>query len=124
MITREFAERFAAEWIDAWNAHDLDRILMHYAETIRFTSPFIAAITGDSSGRLEGGAALRAYWQKALAAYPELRFELIDTLVGADSVVLYYRSVKGMMAAEAMRFDAEGRVAEVWANYAPGDFRS
>ncbi|MCA9257095.1 MAG: nuclear transport factor 2 family protein, partial [Phycisphaerales bacterium] len=77
-----------------------------------------------SSGRLEGKSALRDYWERALAAYPDLRFELIETLVGADSVVLYYRSVNGMIAAEVMRFDTEGQVAEVWANYAPGDFRS
>ncbi|MCB9853877.1 MAG: nuclear transport factor 2 family protein [Phycisphaerales bacterium] len=124
MITRAFAEQFASEWIEAWNAHDLDRVLAHYSDSVRFASPFIAAITGDASGTLTGAAALRAYWQKAMAAYPDLRFELIETFVGADSVVLYYRSVKGMIAAEAMRFDAEGRVAEAWANYAPGNFRS
>ena len=28
-ITREFAEGFAGEWIAAWNAHDLERILAH-----------------------------------------------------------------------------------------------
>ena len=29
-------DAFAAEWIAAWNAHDLDRILAHYAEGIVF----------------------------------------------------------------------------------------
>jgi hypothetical protein len=29
MIDRCFAERFAAEWLAAWNAHDLPRILAH-----------------------------------------------------------------------------------------------
>ena len=28
MIDRRFAERFAAEWIAAWNSHDLDRVLL------------------------------------------------------------------------------------------------
>lgn len=25
LIDRKFAERFAQEWIEAWNSHDLDR---------------------------------------------------------------------------------------------------
>ena len=32
---------FAEEWITAWNTHDLDRILSHYAEDIVFRSPVI-----------------------------------------------------------------------------------
>jgi hypothetical protein len=31
-ITRDFAERFAEEWVAAWNAHDLVRILAHYED--------------------------------------------------------------------------------------------
>jgi ketosteroid isomerase-like protein len=34
MIENTFAEHFAAEWIDAWNCHDLERILSHYAMTV------------------------------------------------------------------------------------------
>lgn len=31
-ITQAFAQQFSREWIDAWNAHDLDRVLSHYAD--------------------------------------------------------------------------------------------
>ena len=31
-LTHEFARRFAEEWIAAWNAHDLERILAHYTD--------------------------------------------------------------------------------------------
>jgi len=30
MIDRNFAARFAREWIAAWNSHDLERVLSHY----------------------------------------------------------------------------------------------
>ena len=43
----ENAERLAREWVEAWNAHDLERILSHYAEDVEFASPFVAAILGD-----------------------------------------------------------------------------
>ena len=31
-MTREEALGFAREWVAAWNAHDLGRILSHYAD--------------------------------------------------------------------------------------------
>ena len=52
-------DAFAAEWLAAWNAHDLERILSHYAEGVTFLSPVAARMTGN--GRVEGKAALRAY---------------------------------------------------------------
>jgi hypothetical protein len=39
MISRDFAERFAEEWIAAWNAHDLPRILSHYEDDFEMPSP-------------------------------------------------------------------------------------
>src|ERR1700723_3107179 len=38
MMTSELALRFA-EWIAAWNAHDLPRILSHYADDFEMSSP-------------------------------------------------------------------------------------
>ena len=40
-IDQAFAERFAAEWVEAWNAHDLERVLSHYAEDFEMSSPYI-----------------------------------------------------------------------------------
>jgi hypothetical protein len=39
MLTRDFAEHFAADWIAAWNAHDLEHILAHYAD-FGMSSPY------------------------------------------------------------------------------------
>ena len=40
------ARAFARDWVAAWNSHDLDRILSHYAEDVEFRSPFVVALTG------------------------------------------------------------------------------
>jgi len=111
----------AGQWIEAWNAHDLDAILSHYAEDIEFTSPFVAKLTGDPSGTLRGKTALRDYFGRGLAAYPGLHFELLRTLTGVGSVTLYYRSVNGLHAAETMLVGADGLVRRVWAHYGAGD---
>jgi ketosteroid isomerase-like protein len=44
-----FAERFAKEWIAAWNSHDLDRILGHYEDDFEMSSPVIPALVGEPS---------------------------------------------------------------------------
>ncbi len=116
MIERAFAERFAREWIEAWNSHDLERILSHYHDDFVMSSPRIALVAGEPSGVLKGKAEIGAYWKKALALAPELRFEWIETFVGADCVVLHYRGVRGP-AAEVFFFDGEGRVVRSAANY-------
>jgi hypothetical protein len=108
---------FAEDWIAAWNSHDLDRIVGHYSETVRFASPFVVELAGEPGGVISGKPALRSYFLKALEAYPDLRFELLDVLVGVESVALYYRSVGGRTAAEVMRRTEGGKVREVQAHY-------
>lgn len=46
-MDKAFAEQFAADWIDAWNAHDLDRVLAHYSDDFEMSSPVIVQIAGD-----------------------------------------------------------------------------
>lgn len=116
MITREFADHFAQEWIDAWNSHNLERILSHYSDTFEMSSPYITTIVGEPSGMLKGKAAVAAYWAKALERMPTLHFELDSTLVGADSLVIYYRGARGM-AAEIFFFDPQGKVEKSCAHY-------
>lgn len=117
MITREFADHFTQEWIDSWNSHDLERILSHYTDDFEMSSPYIAQIAGEPSGVLKGKAAVAAYWAKALERAPTLHFELHLTLVGAESLVIYYRGARGM-AAEIFFFTPNGTVTKSCAHYA------
>jgi ketosteroid isomerase-like protein len=116
-MDKEQAQRLAEEWYAAWNAHDLDRILAHYSDEVVFTSPFAVEIAGHPYGRLEGKAALRDYFSAALERFPDLHFEPIALMVGLDSVVLHYRSVMDLPAAELMVLGDDGLVAEVVAHY-------
>src|SRR5579863_10371776 len=113
----KFATHFAAEWIAAWNAHDLTRVLSHYTEDFEMSSPKIVQIAGEPSGRLVGKAAVGAYWATALNRNPDLRFELLAVLHGIDSVVLHYRRAGGQLAAEVFHFNAAGLVFRASANY-------
>ena len=117
MLTVENARDLASHWIQAWNAHDLDAIMSHYAQDVVLVSPAAAAILQDPCGTIKGKEALRAYFRRGLEVYPNLKFDLIDVLWGVASVVLYYTNQKGTRTGEFMEIDSKGKVVRVVANY-------
>jgi predicted ester cyclase len=116
-VTRDKAWDLANRWIAAWNAHDLDLIVTHYEDAIELTSPVAAQLLGTRGGKVVGKVKLRAYFQRALEAYPDLRFHLEDVLWGVNSVVLYYTNQKGTHTGEFMELSATGKVTRVVAHY-------
>jgi len=117
-LTQEFADAFAAEWIEAWNAQNLERILRHYAQDVVFTSPFVSRFLGRNDNTVRGAAVLRIYFGRALNSYPDLRFLSQRVYLGAQSVVIEYQSVLNLMATEVMEFNDVGRVCRALAHYA------
>jgi hypothetical protein len=111
------AKEFAADWIAAWNSHDLDGILCHYSPDVVLTSPVAAKILNDPSGTVRGKNALGNYFKLGLETYPNLRFDLQDVMQGLASVVLCYTNQKGTKTAEFMELDESGKVIRVVANY-------
>ena len=116
-MTRDDAWAFANHWVNAWNAHDLDLIMSHYDDAVELTSPVAAQLLGAPHGKVAGKANVRAYFQRGLAAYPDLQFKLEDVLWGMNSVVLYYKNQKGSRSAEFMELSASGKVSRVVAHY-------
>lgn len=116
-MTDEQAKTFAKHWLQAWNAHDLEAVLSHYAEDFTMSSPLIAAMGLDPAGTLCGKAAVGAYWHAALERLPDLAFESIAVLAGASSVVIHYRTSFGKLAAEAFFFAPDGLVERAAAHY-------
>ncbi len=114
-MTPEAAEAFAEEWIAAWNARDLPRILAHYAEDVHFRSPTAQNLV--ENGVVEGKAALEHYWTRALALIEHLHFELLGVFTGHDSLTILYRNHNGAEAAETFLFNADGKVTHSVAAY-------
>jgi hypothetical protein len=116
-MDKAFAEHFAADWIESWNARDLDRVLSHYADDFEMSSPVIIQVTAEPSGSLRGKASVGAYWSKALQLIPDLQFHLVSVLVGVGSVTIYYNGAGGRLAAEVFFFDSNQKVARAVAHY-------
>ena len=76
----------AAEWEAAWNAHDMDAVVAHYADAVVFRSRKAVPLTGTAE--IGGKAALRAYWSEALRRRPDLRFTVEDVFEGPDMLAI------------------------------------
>ncbi len=100
---------FAAAWVAAWNAHDVEAVLAHFAEDAVFTSPVATRVVPGSDGVLRGKAAIRDYWTTALRGLPDLRFEVLGTYAGVDTLVINYRNQRGGLVNEVLTF-ADGLV--------------
>ena len=116
-MTKDEAQIWAQQWVDAWNAHDLDRVLAHYTDDFEMSSPYIVTIAGEPSGVLRGKGAVAAYWRAALKRSPNLHFELHAVFRGVDSLALFYQSAPGVVGTEVFFFDASGKVARAHAHY-------
>jgi ketosteroid isomerase-like protein len=116
-MTPDTAEAFARHWLQAWNDHDLEAILSHYADDVVFLSP--VAQRRVDTGRVVGIAALRDYWRQGLEAQPALRFERLELLLGHDGLTLLYRNHRGQTVAETFEFGSDGKVVRACACYAP-----
>ena len=117
MISREQALTFANEWVEAWNAHDLPRVLEHYTDDFEMSSPLIIQMGLSESGTLKGKQQIGDYRQKGLAKYPDLHFKIIDVLSSVNSVIIYYHTINDKLSAELFMFNDEGRVYKSAGHY-------
>jgi ketosteroid isomerase-like protein len=116
----EFALTFTEEWQAAWNSHDVDRILAHYADDVVFQSPYVAHRFHKPTGEVHGKDALRSYGASGLAQQPDLRFTVDDVRVSVDTLVVNYRNQHGHAVSEVLRF-RDGLVCCGCGAYVPGD---
>lgn len=106
----------AVDWIDAWNARDLERVLAHYADDVAVCSPLVAERLGVLDGWLRGKEQLRAYFAAGMRA-PQLRFELVEVLAGVHAYTMLYRRETGALVADCVELDGQGRIVRMVASY-------
>ena len=80
----------ALAWLDAFNAHDVERLVALYADDATHTSPKLRALHPSTGGKLVGRAALAAWWRDANARLPNLRYELTAITADDRAAILEY----------------------------------
>jgi len=106
-----------ADWLDAWNCHDIDRIMAHYAEEIEFTAQTVVARWGKADGKLVGKAELRKHFAKGLELAPEIHFEMDQILWSPNGYAVLYHRENNNQVLDAVELNAEGLAVKVTAYY-------
>ena len=117
-MTEDAVRAFTQEWIDAWNSYDLEKILAHYSDDFVIETPMATLLKPESKGIVDGKPAVRAYWQVGLSRIPDLRFELLDLLIGVHGLTIYYvNTATNRRSVEMMFFNEAGKVNRAIVNY-------
>lgn len=109
-MNEDEARRLAHAWLAAWNRHDLDAILAHYAGDVVLTSPLVVRRLGKADGTLRGRDELREYLDIGLRSVEDLHFTLHQVLTGVDGVTVLYARENGALVADVMVLNSEGLV--------------
>jgi hypothetical protein len=118
-MTRDEAERFAAQWAGWWNARDVEQVLAHFSDDTVFTSPTAVDVAGTAA--VHGKDALRAYWTAALQRIGSVHFTVDRVVWDAASrelAIIYTARMAGKArrVSENLRFGDHDKVvaAEVF----------
>ncbi len=83
-------KQIAIKWFEAFNEHDLEKLLSLYDNTAQHYSPKLKIRMPETAGLIKGKAALRAWWQDAFDRLPTLKYEVIKLTADDEQVFMEY----------------------------------
>ena len=93
-------------WFEAFNAHNLEKLLSLYDDEAQHYSPKLKIRHPETNGFISGKVALRAWWQNSFDSLPTLQYKVTSLTSNSDRVFMeYVRSVENeddMLVAEIL----------------------
>lgn len=93
-------------WFDAFNAHNLEKLLSLYDDEAQHFSPKLKIRQPETNGFVTGKEALRNWWQDAFDRLPTLHYKVTSLTANPDRVFMeYLRTVANepdMLVAEVL----------------------
>ena len=117
-MTYEDAETHAKDWIEAWNAHDLERIMSHYSRDVVFEAETVKMRWQKPDGKLFGVVELRKHFALGLELAPQLNFQLEQVFLAPSGYAILYRRENGNRVIDCVTMNDSGQAAKVIAYYA------
>ena len=100
-------------WFEAFNAHNLEKLLSLYDDDAKHFSPKLKIRHPETNGLVIGKDALRSWWQDAFDRLPTLHYKVTSLTSNADRVFMeYVRTVANedeMLVAEVLEIK-EGKI--------------
>lgn len=89
-------KQIAIKWFEAFNEHDLEKLLSLYDDNAQHFSPKLKIRKPETQGLIKGKQALREWWQDAFNRLPSLQYEVIKLTADEEQVFMgYIRHVAG-----------------------------
>lgn len=80
----------AQKWFDAFNEHDLEKLLSLYDDNAQHYSPKLKIRQPETNGMVSGKPALRAWWQNAFDRLPTLNYRYTTLTANDERVFMEY----------------------------------
>ncbi|MCA0349372.1 MAG: nuclear transport factor 2 family protein [Bacteroidetes bacterium] len=100
-------------WFEAFNAHNLEKLLSLYDDEAQYFSPKLKIRHPETYGLVVGKESLRTWWQDAFERLPSLHYKVTSLTSNSDRVFMeYIRTVtneENMLVAEVLEIK-EGKI--------------
>ncbi|MEQ1553563.1 MAG: nuclear transport factor 2 family protein [Ferruginibacter sp.] len=109
MNKQEYNKQVALHWFEAFNEHNLEKLLQLYDDNATHYSPKLKIRMPETNGLLIGKNELTAWWKDAFERIPNLYYNCTSLTANDDRVFLeYLRKVPGevdILVAEVLEID-------------------
>jgi hypothetical protein len=117
MRTEKDLRSLVDDWIEAWNAKDLDRIMRHYDSSVVFEANTVVRRWNRPDGILRGADELREHFRMGLEVAPTLHFELEEVFSAPSGYAALYRRDNGNRVLDVVELNSSSKAATVKAFY-------
>ena len=83
-------ESIAFKWFDAFNAHDLEKLLSLYDDHAEHYSPKLKLRHPETNGLVTGKLAMREWWKDAFHRLPSLHYKVTSLTANENRVFMEY----------------------------------
>ncbi len=83
-------KQIAIQWFEAFNAHDLEKLLSLYDDNAQHFSPKLKVRKPETNGLVIGKDALRSWWQDSFDRLPSLQYEVVKLTADEYQVFMEY----------------------------------
>lgn len=101
-------KQIAMRWFEAFNEHDLEKLLSLYDDSAEHFSPKLKLRLPATQGLIKGKAALRSWWQDSFNRLPTLNYEVWKLTADEEQVFMEY--IRHVLGEEDLRV---GEVLEI-----------
>jgi len=89
-------KQIALKWFEAFNEHDLEKLLSLYDENAEHYSPKLKIRKPETNGLIKRKNNLRSWWKDSFDRLPTLRYEVKKLTADNEQVFMeYIRHVEG-----------------------------